>query len=256
MSDLRNAHGKGHINRLPCYNSIFNVFDADGTFDILKALVVESAKPLKALESKFACDSSGFSGCRFDRWYDKKYGDVQVTRAWVKSHVMTGVNTNVITAVEIFDQNANDCAQLKPLLETTREQFEVKELSADAAYSSRANLEAVTEGGAEVFIPFKRHSTPKMGGVWAKMFHFFNLHRDEFEKRYHARSNVETTFSMVKAKFGDSVRSKTDTAMKNEVLAKFVAHNICCLIQSIHEFGIDPVFWAGSSPAQQIGHTG
>jgi hypothetical protein len=52
---------------------------------------------------------------------------------------------------------------------------------------------------------------------------------------------------MIKAKFGDSVRSKTDTAMKNEVLAKIVAHNICCLISAIHELGLDLVFWGGRS---------
>ena len=57
---------------------------------------------------------------------------------------------------------------------------------------------------------------------------------------------------MVKAKFGDGVRSKTDVAMKNEVLAKIVCHNICCLISAIHEFGLDPVFWAGSALAQNV----
>src|ERR1035438_4272303 len=36
------------------------------------------------------------------------------------------------------------------------------------------------------------------------------------------RSNVESMFSMVKAKFRDHVRSKTDTPMKNEVLCKFL----------------------------------
>ena len=35
--------------------------------------------------------------------------------------------------------------------------------------------------------------------------------------------------------------------MKNEVLAKCVCHNLCCLIQSMHEFGIDPVFGLGGS---------
>ena len=46
---------------------------------------------------------------------------------------------------------------------------------------------------------------------------------------------------MIKAKFGDSVRSKTDTAMKNEVLAKILAHNICCVIQTSHEMNL-PIF--------------
>jgi hypothetical protein len=47
---------------------------------------------------------------------------------------------------------------------------------------------------------------------------------------------------MVKAKFGDAVRSRTDVAMTNEVLCKLIAHNICCLIMSQVELGIDPVF--------------
>lgn len=67
-------------------------------------------------------------------------------------------------------------------------------------------------------------------------------------QRYHQRSNVESTFSMVKAKFGDSVRSKTDVAMKNEVLAKLVCHNVCCLISAMYELGVDRQFWGERSP--------
>ena len=37
---------------------------------------------------------------------------------------------------------------------------------------------------------------------------------------YHQRSNVESTFSMVKRKFGASVRAKTPAAQLNEVLLK------------------------------------
>ena len=48
---------------------------------------------------------------------------------------------------------------------------------------------------------------------------------------------------MVKAKFGDSLRSKTDTAMKNEALAKVLCHNLVCLIHEMYELGIEPTFW-------------
>lgn len=62
-------------------------------------------------------------------------------------------------------------------------------------------------------------------------------------KKYHKRSNVESTFSAIKRKFGDSVLSKTDTAMKNEVLCKILCHNLTCLIQEQETLGIVPVFW-------------
>ena len=47
MSDLRDAHDKGLIRRLPCYNSIFNVLEDEATFEILKRLVEETAAPAK-----------------------------------------------------------------------------------------------------------------------------------------------------------------------------------------------------------------
>jgi transposase len=81
--------------------------------------------------------------------------------------------------------------------------------------------------------------------MWSKMLAYFHIHREEFLSRYYLRSNVESTFSMIKRKFGDSVRSKLDVAMKNEVLAKLVCHNICCVNQEAHELGIDPGFSVG-----------
>jgi hypothetical protein len=46
------------------------------------------------------------------------------------------------------------------------------------------------------------------------------------------------------AKFRDDVRSKSDTAMKNEVYCKFLCNNICVVHQSHIELGIEPVFWS------------
>ncbi len=70
MSDLRTTHGKGFISKLPCYNSIFNTLESEATSTILMDLITQSSLPLKALETSFACDSSGFSASRFDRWFD------------------------------------------------------------------------------------------------------------------------------------------------------------------------------------------
>jgi hypothetical protein len=52
---------------------------------------------------------------------------------------------------------------------------------------------------------------------------------------------------MIKAKFGASVRAKTSIAQVNEVLCKVLCHNICVLIQSIYELGIEPNFWTSDT---------
>jgi hypothetical protein len=49
---------------------------------------------------------------------------------------------------------------------------------------------------------------------------------------------------MIKAKFRDHVRSRSDTAMKNEALCKFLCHNICVVNQSRIDLGIATTFWA------------
>jgi len=46
--------------------------------------------------------------------------------------------------------------------------------------------------------------------LWDKMYHYYSFNRDAFMTHYHKRSNVESTFSMIKTKFGDHIRSKTD----------------------------------------------
>ncbi len=114
----------------------------------------------------------------------------------------------------------------------------------------------IDKHGATPYIAFKSIHTGKGGGLWAKMFGYFQYKREEFLGHYHKRSNVESTFSMIKAKFRDHVRSKSDVAMVNEVLCKILCHNICCLIQESYELGISTTFWAENSPAQQLGVVG
>lgn len=248
MCDLNDAHAKGFISKVPHFNSIFNYLENPALKPILKALIVRASLPLKSLETNFAVDSTGFSTCRFDRRTAIKYGGGETygeserkqRRSWVKAHIMTGVKSNVVTSVEIEGMHTGDCPMFRPLVETTAQNFAIEDVSADKAYLSKENADLVDLYGGEPFIAFKSNSVGEGGGVWSRMFHFYQFHRDAFLARYHQRSNVESTVHMIKAKFRDSVRSKTETAQVNEVLCKILAHNIVCVIQSMYEVGIEP----------------
>jgi transposase len=241
--DLKDARERGHLSKDLHYNSINTFLETAGFTPILKSLIVRSSLPLKSVETTFAVDSTGFSTSRFVRWYDQKYGVTRQEHDWVKVHVATGVKTNVVTAVEILGRNAADSPLFVSLLNKTAETFTVNEVSADKGYLSVENIEAVFAAGGTPFIAFKVNSTEGDGGLWGKMFHFYSFNRDEFLRHYHKRSNVESTFMMVKTEFRDHVRSKTDAAMVNEVLCKLIAHNLCVVIQSQCELGIEATFW-------------
>ena len=157
---------------------------------------------------------------------------------------MCGVKTNIVTAVEIHGRNTNDSKLLPALMNATAQNFQVAEVSADKGYASRENANAIEQIGATPYISFASHHRGNGGGAWSKMYHYFQFRRDEFLTHYHKRSNVESTFSMMKRKFRDGLRSKTDVAMVNETLCKVLCHNLVVLIHETHELGIDPIFWA------------
>ncbi|MGH7331867.1 MAG: transposase [Candidatus Rokuibacteriota bacterium] len=207
---------------------MFRYLEDPALTPILRELITRSALPLKAVEIDFAADSSGFTTSRFHRWYDHKYGVERQEHDWVKVHIMVGVKTNVVTAIEIAGRNAADTKQLPALVAATAKNFAMAEVSADKGYASAANIETVKNVGAEPFIAFRTSDTGWSGGAWAKALGYFMYRRDEFLAHYHKRSNVETAFSMMKRKFGDFLRAKTDTAMVNEALAKVLCHNWSC----------------------------
>src|SRR5262245_13395458 len=238
MTDLREAQAKGFICKTPHFNTIFNYLEDKHLTPILREWITRSSLPLNAVEIDFAVDSSGFSTSRFVRWFDHKYGVARQEHDWVKVHLMCGVRTNVVTSVQIRDRRAADTKSLPYLVDTTAENFALREVLADKAYASARNYDAIGRYGATPFIAFKSNATGRGGRLWEKMFHHFSLYREDFLAHYHKRSNMESTFSMIEAKFRDHLRSKTPVAMVNEVLSKIICHNICVLIHEAEELGI------------------
>ena len=246
----RSAHGlyqnaamKGQIDHAPLFNMPSKIFNNPEITPILHKLVTLSALPVAELETDFAVDSTGFRTTTFGAYYGDKYSQKR-EHHWLKAHLATGINTNIITQAIITGENGGDSPQFKPLVEKTAENFNIREISADMAYSSRNNLEVVGELGGIAYIPFKKNATGRASGsvLWKKMYHYFQLNRDEFMEHYHKRSNVEATNAALKRKFGETLKSKNPTAQVNELLAKIVAYNLTVVIHEMYENGIEPEF--------------
>jgi transposase len=256
ISELELARRANCIRDTCHFNTLLNYFEDVGLAIVLHYLISVSALPLKNVENKFAVDSTGFGTLRFDRWYEEKYGEGSDMGKYRKAHVICGVATQIVTKAEITRSNVADTKMFKPLLEATSEHFNISAICADKAYSSRANLKLAKSLNCLPYIPFKKGSTRKSKGspMWAKMYQMFSMHYYEFAQEYHDRSNVESCFAMIKIKFGDFCRCKSEQSQDNEILCKILCHNIVVLVHEIFNRNLDINFLASSKmlPAQKV----
>jgi transposase len=240
---FENAKERGQIDHAPDFNVPSKIFKNPDMTPILQQLVTLSALPVAGIEVDFAVDSTGFRTTQFNAYNGAKHGQKK-EHQWVKAHLCAGVKTNVVAAVAITDAYSNDSPQFGPLVRKTAEGFTIDEITADLAYSSRLNLQAVANVGGKAYIPFKKNATDKCRGsfLWSKMYHYFKLNRDEFMEHYHKRSNIEATNAAIKRKFGETLKSKNPVAQVNELLAKIIAYNLTVVIHEMYENGIQPEF--------------
>ena len=242
--NTKRAAEDGFISRSYSYNTGTDFLNRPETTDLLRALVTESAKPLRNIERTFAPDSSGFSTSTYGRWHEEKHGKGNTGSTYVKSHVLVGVKSHIVTSAFASVEPFGDITMLPRLLaETLFAGFTVEEMVADGGYLSEEMLESMKEEGIKMWVPFRTNSKIRHdGSLWDQHLTTFLLNQKLFARHYHQRSQVETAFSMTKTKYGGNVRGKTPTSQANNVLCKVVANNLYILVKSIYALGLEPEF--------------
>jgi transposase len=251
---FENAVEHGQLPKTPHYCITSEILNDSEATPLLHELITRTALPLVALEEGFAPDSTGIQTTSFGYWREDKHGERR-GRLWLKAHALAGTKTHIIARVHVTGKDGADNNEFQTLIrETVQAGIPLKEVYADKAYSARPNYELAREIGFDLYVPFKKGTTGRVSTkgaeigrkthalLWRKAFLFFQMHRDEFEAKYHQRSNVESVFSALKRKFGETLRSKNPTAQVNELLAKILAYNITVLIHEMFEHGVVPEF--------------
>ena len=239
-TDLERLLERGLIDEAASHSALGRFMNYASTTSLLKYLVIISALPLASAETTFAIDGSGFDTQTYQQKYNPKKGREERIAKKIKAHVLCGTKTHVVTAAEVSIGDQHDSPLLPLLLKTTMQNFDVKELCADRGYLSGPHHETAEEAGVRLFVPFKIDTAPAHGDdAWSRAYKYFTYRHDEFRAHYHQRSQAETVFSMNKSKLGPAVKSRNQTAQFNELLCKFIHHNIYVLIQEAYELGIE-----------------
>ncbi len=238
-SDLEHAKNMNLISKKPHFNTMHSFLNCPATYSLLKKLLVISALPLKDLEFIFGMDSSGFGAFSQICWRrvrtSDRYNKSRNWKTFMKAHICIGTYSNIIASCEITDAHTGDPTAAPEILNSVGNHFNVKEMTGDKAYSTKRILMIIDEMNATSYIPFKSNSNPnkKSPKIWTQMYNYFNENREEFMEKYHKRSNVETTFAMVKMRLGEFLRCKNFESKRNELMVKLIVHNLTCLITQI-----------------------
>jgi len=238
-SELILVKGLGYINKEYHFTTLCKYLRKEELTPILHLIYKALADPLKSLENYFSTDATGFSTFDKKRWVEIRL-DLKEHKDYKKLHVVTGNLTNVITSVDVSEGTWHESPYFKILLKDTAKRFNVKEISADAGYLSRENCNTANKLGVMPYIMPKKNVSARSKGsaTWHRMIRLWKNNESLFREHYHQRSNVESTFSMIKRKFGTYLRSKNDTAKFNEILLKVICHNACVLSEALLSYDI------------------
>ncbi|MBI5224829.1 transposase [Candidatus Micrarchaeota archaeon] len=248
ISDLEIAKRRGYLSKTPHFNTIIKYLNKPELITILKDLIRISAMPLSGFEETVAIDASGLSSAFYSRWVDYRFNKDVKVKDWLKVHVCCGTKTNIVTSIIVTDGHSADSPEFCQLIEETAEGFKPTVVCADKGYAARKNMQTAWDLGIVPFIPFKSNAIGKKFGsqAWRTMYHYFQYDREKFMQIYHRRSNVESTFSMLKRKFQNRLFSRKEVAQTNEALAKVLCHNIVVLIKESGEHGFQIDFNASA----------
>jgi hypothetical protein len=131
---LREAYANGHVGSAPHFDSVNRYLANPALTAIHKEFLTVSSLPLSSVETDSTIDASGFSTSRLVRWYDAKYARKTQSREWFKCHLVCGVKTKIVTAVDISGSTVHDSYFFVPRIKTTAKNFDVSEVAADKAY--------------------------------------------------------------------------------------------------------------------------
>lgn len=230
--------------KVPCFKTLGNYMNNGSIQVYLDRLVELTAALFAQVERCMATDTSGISTSCSSSWFNIRMRRRTMVHDHIMVHISVGTRSNVVVALDIRRDRGHENEVLRSHVEKVARNFDVEEWSGDRLYLTRKNCDAVAAIGAEPWFMLKSNTRAKAGGspAWSRMVLAFRNRPDEAAMKYHRRSNVESTYSAKKRKFGSSVRGRSPTSQRIEETISWVGYNLSTVPRARYEFGIDIPF--------------
>ncbi len=212
------------LGRAPDHSTLCWFFQHKVEAPLLDRLLRLSLRPLgreSARQRVVALDSTGFTTDRCSRYYRWRRGSSRL-RGWPKWALAVWLRPQLICAQRAHAGPCHDFDELPPLAHAAKQTLPYRRLLGDAGFDSESNHWYCREwlGVESIIAPFPRRGCPPRTR-WRRLM------SQNFPWRlYRQRWKVETVISVVKRKFGEILRSRTEPRQYRELLLLGIVYNV------------------------------
>ena len=236
------------------YKTIERGYDREPVNEILDEVAKITNECVEGDEVTFSCDGTGFSASNKQNYASKRQkqksekggkkskdpsdesvddsfpiSNTTARMSFTYSVMSVGVQYKLIAGMALCPNHSRGETTMFPEVyqQTISNHPQMNEMLGDGAYAARWIVEMVSSNGTPYFMP-PRNVTFKAKGYrgWWEMLSGLLDDPHEWLTHYHMRSISETVNSMVKCRFGATLRKRLDPRKETETRLKLVAHNI------------------------------
>jgi len=231
--------------KVHCFKTLDNYLNKRAIQRYLQRLIELTSDLFAQVENCMATDATGITTSCYSSWYSIRVCKKSRKMDHIMVHISIGTRSNVVVAIDVNNKPGRDNKIFRSHVKKVSKRFDVAEWSGDSMYLARENCDAVSKIGAEPWFNLKKNTTPKALGspAWKKMVNTTREQPELAKRKYHKRSNVESTNAAKKRKFGNFVRCRLPTAKRNEELLSWVGYNFSIVPRAVYEFKQKPS-WA------------